>query len=133
AEVDCAHERPGARALVLRRRLRSGSARGNMSAPPTRSRRMREALSPHEWRRVGAMGAVVLALHAVGFGVLIALVAPHHYALGTYGAFTVGIGLTAYTLGLRHAFGADHISAIGNTTRNLSADGKRRLRVALWF
>jgi high-affinity nickel-transport protein len=82
---------------------------------------------------MGAMGGFVLALHAVGFAVLIALVAPHHYALGTSGAFTVGIGLTAYTLGLRHAFDADHISAIDNTTRKLMADGKRPLSVGFFF
>jgi high-affinity nickel-transport protein len=79
------------------------------------------------------MGAVVVALHVVGFVLLIAIVAPHHYALGTSGVFTVGIGLTAYTLGLRHAFDADHISAIDNTTRKLMADGKRPLSVGFFF
>ena len=82
---------------------------------------------------MGAMAAVVIGLHALGFFILIALVAPHHYALGTSGAFTVGIGLTAYTLGLRHAFDADHITAIDNTTRKLMADGKRPLSVGLFF
>jgi high-affinity nickel-transport protein len=79
------------------------------------------------------MVAVVVGLHVVGFFILIALVVPHHYALGTSGAFTVGIGVTAYTLGLRHAFDADHISAIDNTTRKLMADGKRPLSVGLFF
>jgi len=79
------------------------------------------------------MVAVVVGLHALGFFILIALVAPRHYALGTSGAFTVGIGLTAYTLGLRHAFDADHISAIDNTTRKLMSDGKRPLSVGLFF
>jgi len=79
------------------------------------------------------MVTVVVGLHVVGFFVLIALVAPHHYALGTSGAFTVGIGLTAYTLGLRHAFDADHIAAIDNTTRKLMADGKRPLSVGFFF
>src|SRR5262249_54491705 len=95
--------------------------------------RARGALGPHEWRRLGGMAAVVIGLHVVGFFILIALVAPHHYALGASGAFTVGIGLTAYTLGLRHAFDADHISAIDNTTRKLMADGKRPLSVGLFF
>ena len=63
---------------------------------------------------------------------LFALVAPAH-RLGTAGAFTVGIGVTAYTLGLRHAFDADHISAIDNTTRKLMAEGKRPLSVGFWF
>ena len=61
------------------------------------------------------------------------MVAPNHYHLGASGTFTVGIGLTAYTLGLRHAFDADHISAIDNTTRKLMGEGKRPLSVGFWF
>ncbi len=76
---------------------------------------------------------VVGALHVLGFLTLIALVAPRHYKLGTAGAFTVGVGATAYTLGLRHAFDADHISAIDNTTRKLMSEGKRPLSVGFWF
>ncbi|MBV9838380.1 MAG: HoxN/HupN/NixA family nickel/cobalt transporter [Solirubrobacterales bacterium] len=79
------------------------------------------------------MAAVVLALHGVGLFVLIALVAPHHYGLGASGTFTVGVGLTAYTLGMRHAFDADHISAIDNTTRKLMAEGKRPMSVGFFF
>jgi high-affinity nickel-transport protein len=105
-----------------------GSAR---RAP--RLRRVSEALTPHEWRRVAAMVAVVVGLHALGFFILFALVAPHHYTLGTSGAFTVGVGLTAYTLGLRHALDADHISAIDNTTRKLMSDGKRPVSVGFFF
>jgi high-affinity nickel-transport protein len=79
------------------------------------------------------MGTVVAALHVVGFASLIALVAPRHDQLGTAGAFSIGIGVTAYTLGLRHAFDADHISAIDNTTRKLMAEGKQPLSVGFWF
>jgi nickel/cobalt transporter (NiCoT) family protein len=79
------------------------------------------------------MAGVVVGLHALGFFLLIALVAPHHYRLGTSGAFTVGVGLTAYTLGMRHAFDADHISAIDNTTRKLMAEGKRPMSVGFFF
>ena len=79
------------------------------------------------------MGLVVAGLHVIGFVTLIALVAPHRYRVGTAGAFTVGIGITAYTLGLRHAFDADHISAIDNTTRKLMSEGKRPLTVGFWF
>ncbi|HEY4279761.1 MAG TPA: HoxN/HupN/NixA family nickel/cobalt transporter [Conexibacter sp.] len=79
------------------------------------------------------MAAVVLGLHAVGFFLLFALVAPHHYKLGASGAFTAGVGVTAYTLGMRHAFDADHISAIDNTTRKLMGEGKRPLSVGFFF
>src|ERR1700730_9507502 len=79
------------------------------------------------------MAAFVLGLHAAGFFLLIGVVAPHHFALGRSSAFAIGTGLTAYTLGLRHAFDADHIAAIDNTTRKLMADGKRPMSVGFWF
>lgn len=79
------------------------------------------------------MAVAVAGLHVVGFAMLIGLVAPDHYKLGATGTFTVGIGVTAYTLGLRHAFDADHISAIDNTTRKLMSEGKRPLSVGFWF
>ena len=58
---------------------------------------------------------------------------PRGYELGASGVFGVGLGMTAYTLGLRHAFDADHIAAIDNTTRKLMAEGKRPLSVGFWF
>jgi high-affinity nickel-transport protein len=90
-------------------------------------------LTRGEWRTLGAIGAVVIALHVVGFLILMALVAPRHYRLGTSGTFSVGLGLTAYTLGLRHAFDADHIAAIDNTTRKLMAEGRRPMSVGFFF
>jgi high-affinity nickel-transport protein len=100
---------------------------------PALRHRVRGALSAKEWRTVAAMATVVIGLHAVGFFILIVVVAPHRYHLGSSGAFTVGLGFTAYTLGLRHAFDADHISAIDNTTRKLMAERKRPLSVGFWF
>ena len=47
--------------------------------------------------------------------------------------FGIGTGMLAYTLGLRHAFDADHISAIDNTTRKLMAEGQRPLSVGFFF
>ncbi|MFE0465186.1 HoxN/HupN/NixA family nickel/cobalt transporter [Kitasatospora sp. NPDC058965] len=76
--------------------------------------------------------AVIVAMHVVAFTVLIAMVAPHHYTVGTQ-VFGLGLGVTAYTLGMRHAFDADHIAAIDNTTRKLMADGKRPVSVGFWF
>ncbi|HEY4428472.1 MAG TPA: HoxN/HupN/NixA family nickel/cobalt transporter [Solirubrobacteraceae bacterium] len=79
------------------------------------------------------MALVVLALHVVGFVALFVLVAPARYRVGGAGALTVGIGVTAYTLGLRHAFDADHIAAIDNTTRKLMSEGRRSPSVGFWF
>ena len=91
------------------------------------------ALGRTQRRTLVLMGGVVLALHAVGFYLLIIDVAPRHYGLGGAGVFAVGTGITAYTLGLRHAFDADHISAIDNTTRKLMSEGKRPVSVGFWF
>ena len=93
---------------------------------------IRSALTPREWAQAGGMTAAVLALHVIGWGVLLLIVVPGHYSVGTQ-TFGAGIGLTAYTLGMRHAFDADHISAIDNTTRKLMADGKRPLTTGFWF
>jgi nickel/cobalt transporter (NiCoT) family protein len=90
-------------------------------------------LAASERRRLAAFGAVVLALHAVGLFLLLALVVPRHLAIEGRGVFGLGLGLTAYTLGLRHAFDADHIAAIDNTTRKLRADGGRPLGVGFFF
>jgi high-affinity nickel-transport protein len=79
------------------------------------------------------MASVVIGLHVLGFFMLLALVVPGHYHLGVSGTFTIGIGITAYTLGMRHAFDADHIAAIDNTTRKLMAEGKRPMSVGFWF
>jgi high-affinity nickel-transport protein len=95
--------------------------------------RIRGALTPAEWTRAGGLAAVVIGLHIVGFGLLFGFVVPHHFSLGAGGAFTAGVGLTAYTLGLRHAFDADHIAAIDNTTRKFMQDGQRPLSVGFFF
>jgi high-affinity nickel-transport protein len=87
-------------------------------APPTgfvtMFRQSFQAMTPHEKVRVVGMYASILFMHALGFLVFIAFVVPSHYkGLG------FGVAVTAYTLGLRHAFDADHISAIDNTTRKV--------------
>jgi high-affinity nickel-transport protein len=91
------------------------------------------SLDSGQRRTLVMMVTVVAGLHVLGFLTLVALVAPNHYSLGPAGTFTVGVGVTAYTLGLRHAFDADHISAIDNTTRKLMQEGERPLSVGLWF
>jgi nickel/cobalt transporter (NiCoT) family protein len=110
-----------------------------MAAVPTPMRagarwpRIKAALTPAEWRRAGALAAAVVGLHVVGFAILLLAVVPHHYDLGTSGVFGLGLGMTAYTLGLRHAFDADHIGAIDSTTRKLMGEGQRPLSVGFWF
>ena len=95
--------------------------------------RIRAALTPPEWRRAALLATVILGLHAVGFFILLALVVPNDYSLAGGGVFGLGVGITAYTLGLRHAFDADHIAAIDNTTRKLMAEGQRPLSVGFFF
>jgi high-affinity nickel-transport protein len=79
----------------------------------------------------GAM-AVVAALHVVPLILLVAVVLPGRYEVGGT-VFGVGLAVTAYLLGVRHAFDADHIAAIDNTTRKLVAEGKRPVSVGLFF
>jgi high-affinity nickel-transport protein len=99
----------------------------------SRLARIRSGLTPAEWRRAAALATVVLGLHALGFFLLLVVVAPNHYDLGAGGVFGVGLGITAYTLGLRHAFDADHIAAIDSTTRKLMGEGHRPLGVGFFF
>jgi nickel/cobalt transporter (NiCoT) family protein len=99
----------------------------------SRWRRIASSLDPGQWRTLAGMAAVIIGLHVVGFFLLLVVVAPHNFSLGASGAFTVGVGITAYTLGMRHAFDADHISAIDNTTRKLMNEGKRPLSVGFFF
>src|SRR5438128_7647689 len=120
--------RTQSRGLLL---IMSTSPKGALA--PARRRRLKASLTPQEWRRAGALAAAVIGLHVIGFFTLLVLVVPHHFHLGSKGAFGLGIGITAYTLGLRHAFDADHIAAIDNTTRKFMADGKRPLSVGFFF
>jgi nickel/cobalt transporter (NiCoT) family protein len=94
--------------------------------------RLRGALSPEEWSRLAVMLAVIIALHLLGWVTLVYIVEPARLSLGGK-AFGIGVGLTAYTLGLRHAFDADHIAAIDNTTRKLMSDGRRPLATGFFF
>jgi high-affinity nickel-transport protein len=90
-------------------------------------------LTRGERRRLGVLATAIAGLHAVGGLILLVLVVPQHLSLGGHSIFGIGLGLTAYVLGLRHAVDADHICAIDNTTRKLMADGKRPLTVGFFF
>jgi high-affinity nickel-transport protein len=98
----------------------------------SRVARVRAALTPGEWNRVGAMTLTVVGLHVLGWGMLAAAVSGH-YQVTRGQVFGIGTGILAYTLGMRHAFDADHIAAIDNTTRKLVGEGKRPLSTGFWF
>jgi high-affinity nickel-transport protein len=94
--------------------------------------RIRAGLTPAEWARTGGMAATVVGLHVAGWLMLAAAVSGHYHISKTE-IFGFGTGILAYTLGMRHAFDADHIAAIDNTTRKLVNDGKRPLSVGFFF
>src|SRR3989475_7912217 len=75
-------------------------------------------------RLAGFFGSVAL-LHITGWGLLLVYAASHPAFLA--------LGGLAYTFGLRHAFDADHISAIDNTTRKLLQSGKKPVGVGFFF
>jgi high-affinity nickel-transport protein len=105
------------------------------------SARLREArteLTGGEWRRLALMYLFILAINAAGWIIYVGYVMPHHVDYrGEGGSRGLGVGLgvaiTAWFLGFRHAFDADHISCIDNTTRKLMADGKRPLGTGFFF
>ncbi len=83
-------------------------------------------------RRAGGALLVVAGLHVIAFGMLFAFVLPGHFQVNGE-VFGVGLALTAYLLGVRHAFDADHIAAIDNTTRKLVGEGRKATTVGLFF
>jgi high-affinity nickel-transport protein len=109
--------------------------------------RFRAGLTARDRRSMTGMFGFVLLLHLLGFGILLAFVVPNHFSLGgDHPVFTVGVGVLAYTFGLRHAFDADHIAAVDNATRKLMADNavkqaegvpdaeiRKPLSVGFWF
>ena len=93
---------------------------------------LRQRLSPDEWRRLYAMFGFIALLHVAGALLMLAATSGH-YKLSDGSLFGWGTAALAYTLGMRHAFDADHISAIDNTTRKLMSEGKRPLAVGFFF
>ncbi len=113
----------------------------------SRFARFRGSLTRRDRTSLGGMYGFIILLHVVGFGVLLGFVVPNHYELGgDHPVFSIGVGILAYTFGLRHAFDADHIAAVDNTTRKLMADNAEKeaagvprneirtpLSVGFWF
>ena len=103
-----------------------------MSDSRARLAKIRDGLTPREWAGAGIMAGVVIGLNVLGWAMLAAAVGGHYHISSTK-IFGVGTGIVAYTLGMRHAFDADHIAAIDNTTRKLVNDGRRPLSVGFFF
>ena len=87
---------------------------------------------PNQWvlgakERRGAALIYVGIILATAFGLALTF-----YIGRTFGIF-IGLGILAYTLGLRHGVDADHICAIDNTTRKLLQQGKKPYTVGTWF
>ena len=83
-------------------------------------------MSAREWVRLAVMFGFIAAVNLAGWGIFAWYVMPHHVDYR-------GVASTAWFLGFRPAFDADHISGIDNTTRKLMADGKRPLSVGFFF
>jgi nickel/cobalt transporter (NiCoT) family protein len=86
---------------------------------------LEQSFDPGERRRLAALFGSVGLLHLAGWGLLLVYGASHPALLA--------LGGLAYTFGLRHAFDADHISAIDNTTRKLLQSGRRPVSVGFFF
>ncbi len=92
----------------------------------------RGGLGAQGWWTLGLMGLVVVALNVVGWALLAASVG-HHIQVSQTKVFGFGTGVLAYTLGMRHAFDADHIAAIDNTTRKLVHEKRQPISVGFYF
>ncbi len=103
-----------------------------MADPRARLVKIRNGLTPSEWARAGGMAVTIIVLNVLGW-VMLAAAVGGHYHINKTEIFGFGTGILAYTLGMRHAFDADHIAAIDNTTRKLVNDGKRPLSVGFFF
>ena len=86
---------------------------------------LRDSFDSGERRRLAGFFGGVGLLHVAGWGLLLAVAAGRPTILA--------LGGLAYTFGLRHAFDADHIAAIDNTTRKLLQDGHKPVGVGFFF
>jgi high-affinity nickel-transport protein len=94
--------------------------------------RVRASFSASEWRTMYSMFGFIALLHIVGWTLLI-LASSHRYGVSSGKVLGIGTGVLAYSLGMRHAFDADHIAAIDNTTRKFMSEGRRPMSVGFFF
>ena len=103
-----------------------------MATAPSSAAASPSLLTRRDWARVAGMATVVIVLNVLGW-TLLTMAVGHHFHISQSKLFGFGTGVLAYTLGMRHAFDADHIAAIDNTTRKLVGDGKRPLGAGFFF
>jgi high-affinity nickel-transport protein len=91
-------------------------------------------LRPLEVVQMGLLYTGLLVVTVLAFAAAFAYL-PHHFSgeIASGGLLFTGLAITAYILGVRHGFDADHIAAIDNTTRKLLNERKRPLTVGTWF
>jgi high-affinity nickel-transport protein len=81
-----------------------------------------------ERSRLAGIAVAVACLHIAGWSLYL-------WEAGSLAAASgfAGAGTLAYVLGMRHAFDADHIAAIDDTTRLMLTRGKRPVGVGFFF
>ncbi|MGC9669521.1 HoxN/HupN/NixA family nickel/cobalt transporter [Planosporangium sp. 12N6] len=95
---------------------------------------LREAVAPAstwtraERLRLSGIVATVVLLNVAGWSLYLY----YSTSLAAASAFA-GAGTLAYVLGIRHAFDADHIAAIDDTTRLMLLRGRRPVGVGFFF
>ncbi|MGD0587545.1 MAG: HoxN/HupN/NixA family nickel/cobalt transporter [Thermoplasmata archaeon] len=91
-------------------------------------------LRPVEILKMGVLYGVLAIVTVLAFAGAFEYL-PHHLSgeISAGALLFTGLAITAYILGIRHGFDADHIAAIDNTTRKLLNEGKRPLTVGTWF
>lgn len=109
---------------------------------PTKSARTRNrwglirTFTKSELARLAGMFGIIAALHITGFGLFLHydnMPQYHRLANGHGMLLYAGAASLAYMFGLRHAFDADHIAAVDDTTRLLLQKKRRPLGVGLSF
>ena len=93
---------------------------------PTSAGRTWVPFTRQEGYRLAGMYGFIAVLHALGWGFFL-------FYQHKFGIKYATAGGLAYSFGLRHAFDADHISAVDDTTRFLMQKGKRPLGVGFFF
>ena len=93
------------------------------TSPQTRGK---WSFTGREWAKLSGMYGFIVVLNLVGWGYFL-------YYHNDFGVSYAAAGTLAFTFGLRHAFDADHISAVDDTTRFLMQKGKTPLGVGFFF